>query len=161
MHEHLMIMYHWSPGFTATMGYRPVDECSLKCSCLLAWQYYHWLCSSIATMYACAMTVSVSCTVSCACCLLCRYVLKSQMKELLELEAKNAISIEEEIEMERKKVDAKTPITEEVCSCCIYLLCAGLRESPSRSRLFRCREWLVFMLHTRRPETLCIQLFDS
>ena len=36
------------------------------------------------------------------------------MKELLELEAKNAISIEEEIEMERKKVDAKTPITEEV-----------------------------------------------
>ena len=46
--------------------------------------------------------------------LLCRYVLKSQMKELLELEAKNAISIEEEIENERKKVDAKTPITEEV-----------------------------------------------
>lgn len=44
------------------------------------------------------------------------YVLKSQMKELLELEAKNAISIEEEIEMERKKVDAKTPITEEVFS---------------------------------------------
>ena len=44
----------------------------------------------------------------------CRYVLKSQMKELLELEAKNAISIEEEIENERKKVDAKTPITEEV-----------------------------------------------
>lgn len=36
------------------------------------------------------------------------------MKELLELEAKNAISIEEEIENERKKVDAKTPITEEV-----------------------------------------------
>lgn len=48
------------------------------------------------------------------CGLLCRYVLKSQMKELLELEAKNAISIEEEIENERKKVDAKTPITEEV-----------------------------------------------
>ena len=46
--------------------------------------------------------------------LLCRYVLKSQMKELLELEAKNAVSIEEEIESERKKVDAKTPITEEV-----------------------------------------------
>ena len=46
----------------------------------------------------------------------CRYVLKSQMKELLELEAKNAISIEDEIEMERKKVDAKTPITEEVCN---------------------------------------------
>ena len=45
---------------------------------------------------------------------LCSYVLKSQMKELLELEAKNAISIEEEIEIERKKVDAKTPITEEV-----------------------------------------------
>ena len=48
------------------------------------------------------------------CALLYRYVLKSQMKELLELEAKNAISIEEEIENERKKVDAKTPITEEV-----------------------------------------------
>lgn len=48
------------------------------------------------------------------CPLLCRYVLKSQIKELLELEAKNAISIEEEIENERKKVDAKTPITEEV-----------------------------------------------
>lgn len=41
-------------------------------------------------------------------------MLKSQIKELLELEAKNAISIEEEIENERKKVDAKTPITEEV-----------------------------------------------
>ena len=50
-----------------------------------------------------------------ACCVsVHRYVLKSQMKELLELEAKNAISIEEEIENERKKVDAKTPITEEV-----------------------------------------------
>ena len=43
-------------------------------------------------------------------------MLKSQMKELLELEAKNAVSIEEEIENERKKVDAKTPITEEVRS---------------------------------------------
>ena len=36
------------------------------------------------------------------------------MKELLELEAKNAKSIEEEIEEERQKVDAKTPITETV-----------------------------------------------
>lgn len=52
------------------------------------------------------------------CPLSCRYVLKSQMKELLELEAKNAISIEEEIENERKKVDAKTPITEEVILQC-------------------------------------------
>ena len=48
----------------------------------------------------------------------CRYVLKSQMKELLELEAKNAKSIEEEIEEERQKVDAKTPITETVCTLC-------------------------------------------
>ena len=40
------------------------------------------------------------------------------MKELLELEAKNAKSIEEEIEEERQKVDAKTPITETVCIFC-------------------------------------------
>lgn len=56
------------------------------------------------------------------CPLPCRYVLKSQMKELLELEAKNAISIEEEIENERKKVDAKTPITEEVFPPILYVL---------------------------------------
>lgn len=42
------------------------------------------------------------------------YVLKSQMKALLEEEAKNAKSIEEEIEEERRKVDAKTPITQTV-----------------------------------------------
>ncbi len=42
------------------------------------------------------------------------YVLKSQMKELLEAEKANAPSIEEEIEAERAKVDARTPITEEV-----------------------------------------------
>lgn len=42
------------------------------------------------------------------------YVLKSQMKELLEQEAANKKSIEEIIEEERAKVDAKTPITEEV-----------------------------------------------
>ncbi|KAK9816691.1 hypothetical protein WJX72_003761 [[Myrmecia] bisecta] len=41
------------------------------------------------------------------------YVLKSQMKELLELEKANAKSIEETIEEERAKVDAKTPITQE------------------------------------------------
>lgn len=42
------------------------------------------------------------------------YVLKSQMKELLEEEAKNAKDITEVIEEQRQKVDAKTPITEEV-----------------------------------------------
>lgn len=42
------------------------------------------------------------------------YVLKSQMKELLEEEAANAKSIEEIIEEERSKVDAMTPITEDV-----------------------------------------------
>ncbi|PRW34000.1 zinc finger CCCH domain-containing 11 [Chlorella sorokiniana] len=41
------------------------------------------------------------------------YVLKSQMKELLELEAANRQSVEEAIEEERAKVEAKTPITEE------------------------------------------------
>lgn len=44
------------------------------------------------------------------------YVLKSQMKELLELEKANAPTIEEEIEAERAKVDARTPITEQVGS---------------------------------------------
>eukprot|EP00887_Chlorella_sp_A99_P008151 scaffold12.g8151.t1 len=41
------------------------------------------------------------------------YVLKSQMKELLEAEAANQPSVEEVIEEERAKVDAKTPITDE------------------------------------------------
>ncbi|KAI7837815.1 hypothetical protein COHA_008303 [Chlorella ohadii] len=41
------------------------------------------------------------------------YVLKSQMKELLELEAANRQSVEEAIEEERAKVEAKTPVTEE------------------------------------------------
>jgi hypothetical protein len=36
------------------------------------------------------------------------------MKELLEAERANAPSIEEEIEAERAKVDARTPITEDV-----------------------------------------------
>jgi hypothetical protein len=54
-------------------------------------------------------------------------VLKSQMKELLEAEKANAPSIEEEIEAERAKVDARTPITEEVnCRC---LGSAGLAGS--------------------------------
>jgi hypothetical protein len=38
------------------------------------------------------------------------YVLKSQMKELLAAEAANKVSIEEEIEEQRSKVEAKTPI---------------------------------------------------
>ena len=38
----------------------------------------------------------------------------STVQELLEAEAANAKSIEEEIEEERAKVDAKTPITEQV-----------------------------------------------
>lgn len=41
------------------------------------------------------------------------YVLKSQMKELLEQEAANVKDAAESIEEERAKVDAKTPITEE------------------------------------------------
>lgn len=67
---------------------------------------------------------------STGCLAVCRYVLKSQMKELLELEAKNAISIEEEIENERKKVDAKTPITEEVM---LQLASAPLETDPHES----------------------------
>jgi hypothetical protein len=42
------------------------------------------------------------------------YVLKSQMKELLEEEASKVRDIAEVIEEERSKVEAKTPITEEV-----------------------------------------------
>eukprot|EP00201_Polytomella_parva_P013352 CAMPEP_0175057594 /NCGR_PEP_ID=MMETSP0052_2-20121109/11346_1 /TAXON_ID=51329 ORGANISM="Polytomella parva, Strain SAG 63-3" /NCGR_SAMPLE_ID=MMETSP0052_2 /ASSEMBLY_ACC=CAM_ASM_000194 /LENGTH=339 /DNA_ID=CAMNT_0016322815 /DNA_START=36 /DNA_END=1051 /DNA_ORIENTATION=+ len=42
------------------------------------------------------------------------YMLKSQMKELLEEEAKNVKDVSETIEEERSKVEAKTPITEEV-----------------------------------------------
>ena len=42
------------------------------------------------------------------------YVLKSQMKQLLEEEAANKKSVEEEIEEERAQNDAKTPITQEV-----------------------------------------------
>lgn len=42
------------------------------------------------------------------------YVLKSQMKQLMEEEMANKKSIEEEIEEERQKVDAATPLTEEV-----------------------------------------------
>ncbi len=42
------------------------------------------------------------------------FVLKSQMKQLLEEESANKITVEEEIEEERAKVDAQTPITEEV-----------------------------------------------
>ncbi len=43
------------------------------------------------------------------------YVLKSQIKELLEEEAANRRDVAEVIEEERAKVDAKTPITQEVC----------------------------------------------
>ena len=96
------------PGYVSTYTHEPTQ---------------HSLCAAV------AYSTYVSSTYECCClpvdvlimthvCLGCRYVLKSQMKELLELEAKNAISIEEEIEMERKKVDAKTPITEEVCNLC-------------------------------------------
>ncbi|KAF6251009.1 hypothetical protein COO60DRAFT_693819 [Scenedesmus sp. NREL 46B-D3] len=42
------------------------------------------------------------------------YVLKSQMKELLEQERANAKDIAEVIEEERAQVDARTPITEQV-----------------------------------------------
>lgn len=42
------------------------------------------------------------------------YVLKSQMKQLLEEEVANKKSVEEEIEDERATVEAKTPITQDV-----------------------------------------------
>jgi hypothetical protein len=42
------------------------------------------------------------------------YVLKSQMKELLEEEARGVRDVAEEIEEERAKVVAATPITQEV-----------------------------------------------
>jgi hypothetical protein len=42
------------------------------------------------------------------------YVLKSQMKQMLDEEAANKKSVEEIIEEERAKVDAKTPITDDV-----------------------------------------------
>ena len=42
------------------------------------------------------------------------YVLKSQMAELVAAEAASAPSVEESIEAERAKVDAKTPVTEAV-----------------------------------------------
>ena len=53
------------------------------------------------------------------------YVLKSQMKELLEAERANAPSIEEEIEAERAKVDARTPITEDVSKIVVYSSCVS------------------------------------
>ena len=40
------------------------------------------------------------------------------MQELMELEAANTKSIEEVIEEERRQVEAKTPITEEVPAPC-------------------------------------------
>ena len=46
-------------------------------------------------------------------CSLAGYVLKSQMKELLEEEAKNAKDVTEQIEEERSKVQARTPVTQE------------------------------------------------
>ena len=42
------------------------------------------------------------------------YVLKSQMKELLEAEAANKPAVEDEIEEARKAVEARTPLTHEV-----------------------------------------------
>ena len=42
------------------------------------------------------------------------YVLKSQMKELLEAEAANRPAVEDEIEEARKAVEARTPLTHEV-----------------------------------------------
>ena len=41
---------------------------------------------------------------------------KQNLQELLEAEAANVKPIEDEIEDERRKVEAKTPITEEVSS---------------------------------------------
>jgi hypothetical protein len=57
-------------------------------------------------------------------------VLKSQMKELLEAEAAKARDITEEIEEARAKVEAKTPITQEVRGGGLGGLhcCEGMRE---------------------------------
>mmetsp|Transcript_5976 Transcript_5976/g.10409 ORF Transcript_5976/g.10409 Transcript_5976/m.10409 type:complete len:446 (-) Transcript_5976:1004-2341(-) len=42
------------------------------------------------------------------------YVLKSQMKELLEEEARNTRDVADEIEEQRAKIEARTPLTEQV-----------------------------------------------
>lgn len=44
------------------------------------------------------------------------------MQELLEAEAANVKPIEDEIDEERRKVDAKTPITEQVIPVCLRTL---------------------------------------
>ncbi len=71
------------------------------------------------------------------------YVLKSQMKELLEEQAAIANrDMTEVIEEERQKVDAKTPITEEVrtggtvsdcrmCSVYVWDVCGKRMERAS------------------------------
>ena len=84
--------------------------------------------------------------------------MKSQMKALLEEEAKNAKTIEEEIEDERRKVDAKTPITELVAAldalgfdshCCRLSsstsLCSGSRPCMRCHRL--CRLLMSVCIH--------------
>jgi hypothetical protein len=46
----------------------------------------------------------------------------SPVQELLEAEAANVKPIEDEIDEERRKVDAKTPITEQVIPVCLHTL---------------------------------------
>ena len=60
------------------------------------------------------------------------------MQELLEAEAANVKPIEDEIEDERRKVEAKTPITEEVsCSSIVLARPQPLQGVPAD---FACRE---------------------
>lgn len=47
----------------------------------------------------------------------------ARMQELLEAEAANVKPIEDEIEEQRRKVEAKTPITEEVSHSCPVVIC--------------------------------------
>lgn len=68
------------------------------------------------------------------------YILKSQMKELLEEAAANVKDAAEIIEEERAKLDAKTPITEEVREIedCLFC-CGGVKKRRSAPRWTPCQ----------------------
>ena len=87
--------------------------------------------------------------------LCCRYVLKSQMKALLEEEAKNARTIEEEIEDERRKVDAKTPITESVS---VVKSCALLVIVKAPPNLVPSKQNMHVVTQSCVRQAACIQL---
>ena len=84
-----------------------------------------------------------------------RYVLKSQMKALLEEEAKNAKTIEEEIEDERRKVDAKTPITESVS---VMKSCALLVIVKAPPNLVPSKQSMHVVTQSCVRQAACIQL---